>query len=132
MVLPGIQAIFGFQLIAVFNQGFSEKLTSTGQLLHLFSVVLTVISIALVMAPAALHRQTDPFSVTDRFIRTASRLLLFSMFPFAISICLEVYLIGQIIFPGAIAVVIALALFAVLLGLWFGLPLAKRSRRGTS
>ena len=26
MVLPGIQALFGFQLIAVFNDGFEHKL----------------------------------------------------------------------------------------------------------
>jgi hypothetical protein len=29
MVLPGIQALFGFQLIAVFNTGFDERLTSS-------------------------------------------------------------------------------------------------------
>ncbi len=27
MVLPGIQALFGFQLIAVFNEGFAQKLS---------------------------------------------------------------------------------------------------------
>ena len=27
MVLPGIQALFGFQLVAVFNQAFWEKLS---------------------------------------------------------------------------------------------------------
>ena len=27
MVLPGIRALFGFQLIEVFNEGFSDKLT---------------------------------------------------------------------------------------------------------
>src|SRR5438445_33623 len=32
MVLPGIQALFGFQLIAVFNQGFGEKLSHGAQL----------------------------------------------------------------------------------------------------
>jgi hypothetical protein len=32
MVLPGIQALFGFQLIAVFNEGFAEKLSSNEQL----------------------------------------------------------------------------------------------------
>jgi hypothetical protein len=34
MVLPGIQALFGFQLIAVFNQGFNEKLSTVQQQLH--------------------------------------------------------------------------------------------------
>ena len=34
MVLPGIQALFGFQLIAVSNQGFSEKLSALQERLH--------------------------------------------------------------------------------------------------
>ena len=36
-VLPGIQALFGFQLIAVFNTGFASKLSAAEQrtLLHL-------------------------------------------------------------------------------------------------
>lgn len=35
MVLPGIQALFGFQLIAVFNNDFHEVLHLPGRILHL-------------------------------------------------------------------------------------------------
>ena len=35
MVLPGIQALFGFQLVAVFNQRFSTDLTNSEQIVHL-------------------------------------------------------------------------------------------------
>ena len=54
MVLPGIQALFGFQLIALFNQGFGEKLSHAQQLLHLVAIILTTLAMALVMTPAAL------------------------------------------------------------------------------
>ena len=47
MVLPGIQALFGFQLIAVFNDGFSQKLSHGEQLLHLLAIVLVVVAIGL-------------------------------------------------------------------------------------
>ena len=53
-VLPGIQALFGFQLIALFNQGFGEKLSHAQQLLHLVAIILTTLAMALVMTPAAL------------------------------------------------------------------------------
>ena len=43
MVLPGIQALFGFQLIAVFNEGFSDKLTPGEQKLHLAAIISTVV-----------------------------------------------------------------------------------------
>ena len=72
MVLPGIQALFGFQLVVVFNRGFSEKLTVGEQRLHLVAIVLLAIAIALIMAPAAYHRQKGAQEVTSTFIRLAS------------------------------------------------------------
>ena len=47
MVLPGIQALFGFHLIAVFNSNFQLLLTNLEQILHLFALALMAISIAL-------------------------------------------------------------------------------------
>src|SRR2546425_4628210 len=81
MVLPGIQALFGFQLIAVFNSTFRERLSSTEQIFHLGAIGLVAIAVALVMAPAALHRQTNSQAATQGFLTIASRLLLLSMFP---------------------------------------------------
>jgi hypothetical protein len=66
MVLPGIQALFGFQLIAVFNEGFGEKLSKGEQALHLVAILLVTAAIALVMAPAAVHRQTAQREVSER------------------------------------------------------------------
>jgi hypothetical protein len=54
MVLPGVQGLFGFQLIAVFNSTFRERLTSTEQIIHLVAIGLVAMSVALVMAPAAI------------------------------------------------------------------------------
>ena len=121
-VLPGIQALFGFQLIAVFNQGFTQKLSVLEQRLHLLAVVLIAIAIVLIMAPAAYHRQKGPEEVSRTFVRLASRLLLASMVPLAVGICIELYLVGQIILPGSLVTVIASALFAMIFLLWFVLP----------
>src|SRR5690348_9471881 len=74
MVLPGIQALFGFQLIAVFNQRFSE-LSSQAQLLHLTSIGFVTLSIALVMAPAAYDRIAERGWASRHFITLTSRLL---------------------------------------------------------
>jgi len=89
MLLPGIQALFGFQLIAVFNTVFDEKLTSLEQRLHLLAIGFIGITIVLITTPAAYHRQTRPQAITQRFIKISTRLMLFSMAPLAISICLE-------------------------------------------
>src|SRR5678815_5505350 len=92
MVLPGIQALFGFQLIAVFNSTFSEKLSAAEQRLHLLAIILVAISIVIIMTPAAYHRQTGTRTVTQQFIDISTRLMLLSVIPLAISICIEVYL----------------------------------------
>ena len=129
MVLPGIQALFGFQLIAVFSPGFAEKLTAAEQRLHLLAIALLAIAVALIMAPAAYHRQRGPEEVTSTFIRLASRLLLWSMAPLALSICIEFYLVGRVIDGSPIVPLGAAFLFAVFVGLWFVLPRVRRSKR---
>src|SRR3954466_6629561 len=66
MILPGIQALFGFQLVAVFNQRFADIFDEPGQLLHLAALVLVALSCALAMTPAAVHRQVHRGRVSTR------------------------------------------------------------------
>jgi amino acid permease len=122
MVLPGIQALFGFQLIAVFSPAFDEKLGPAEQRLHLAAIALIAVAIALVMAPAAYHRQTGPEQVTETFIQISTRLVLWSMVPLAISICLDFYLIGWIILQSQLAALLAAFLVCIFALLWFVLP----------
>ena len=123
MVLPGIQALFGFQLIAVFNSTFGEKLTSTEQYFHLAAIGLVAIAVALVMAPAALHRQTNPQAASQDFITTASRLLLLSMFPLMLGISFDFYLIARLILNNTLlSLILATLLFCLFSTLWFLFP----------
>ena len=96
-VVPGMQALFGFQLIAVFSTGFGEQLSRGGRFVPLAATVLVTIAIALVMAPAALHRQMHPMAVSRQFVRISSRLLMASLGPLAVGICLDVYLVTLVI-----------------------------------
>ncbi len=123
MLLPGIQALFGFQLIAVFNQTFSEKLTPLEQRLHLLAIALIVITTIIIMTPAAYHRQMEVQDVSDAFIQLATRLMLLSMMPLAISICLEFYLISRLILSDVVlAFILTTVLFALFIVLWIALP----------
>jgi hypothetical protein len=96
---------------------------------HLASIVLVTIAIALVMAPAALHRQSEPEAVSQRFIDTSSTLLLAGMFPLALGIVLDVYLItGLIVGTPTAGAVVAGALLAVFAALWLWLPAREQGR----
>jgi predicted lysophospholipase L1 biosynthesis ABC-type transport system permease subunit len=131
MVLPGIQALFGFQLIAVFNQGFGEKLSHAQQVLHLVAIVLTTLAMALVMTPAALHRQAGPKAVSDRFLWLASNMVLAGMFPLAVAVGLDAYVVASVVLHNdLIAAILALALLAVFAFLWLYLPRREHRKRG--
>ncbi|HZZ95022.1 MAG TPA: DUF6328 family protein [Usitatibacter sp.] len=128
MVLPGIQAIFGFQLIAVFNQRFPH-LGEYEQSMHFVAMTLIAIAIGLVMCPAAYHRMRMPFEVTQQFIRNSSRLLLSAMVPLGLGIAIDYYLIARLVFEdtgrGWLAAA-ALLLFALLSLFWFVFPRSQR------
>lgn len=130
-VLPGIQGLFGFQLIAVFSERFAA-LSQGEQTLHLAATFLVAIAVALVMTPAAYHRQTaGPEQVTRHFVRLCSRLLLWSMLPLACGICLDFYLIALLVTGGdAAAALIAGSLLIVFAGLWIALPAWQRRIHG--
>jgi hypothetical protein len=130
MVLPGVQALFGFQLIAVFNSTFRERLTSTEQIIHLIAIGLVTMSVALIMASAAYHRQTNPEEATDSFIKLASYLLLCSMLPLMVGISLDFYLIARLILENNIlSLLLSVALMIWFTTCWFLLPRLSRLRK---
>lgn len=130
MVLPGVQAIFGFQLMVVFQQKFGEEFDKPYQYLHLAALVLVAISAAVIMAPAAYHRIRGAREVSDRFIRISSRLLLIALAPLAIGLSLDVFLLGKLVLDNhALAAVLALVVFGVMVFMWYLFPhVADRGR----
>ena len=123
MVLPGVQALFGFQLIAVFSAGFEVQLNHFEQRLHLLALGLVAISGALIMTPAAYHRQTRPREASEHFLHLGGRLLIAAMIPLMISLAIDFYLIARVILGSTVpALLLALGLLTLLAALWLLLP----------
>lgn len=130
MVLPGVQAILGFQLIAVFNQRF-EELSEGEQLLHLLAFFLVALAMGLVMTPAAYHRQVERGRITRQFVDLASLLLSAAMVPLLLGVALDAYILVRMVTPSRLeALWGALAVASVLAMLWFGLPQWLRLSNG--
>lgn len=129
MVLPGVQALFGFQLVAVFSERFDKALDATEKLLHLGSIALVTVAIALIMTPAAYHRLTAPDRVTAHFVRLSTRLLMAGMPVLILALAIDAYLVGRVVGGGTVATVFGVALAVLFSALWFGLPLACRMLR---
>jgi hypothetical protein len=129
MVLPGVQTLFGFQLIAVFSERFARDLASGDQRLHFVSLTLVALASAMLMTPAAYHRMTRIRQVSERFVTTCSRLLLAAMVPLAVGLALDYYVIGALIFGhDGFAAFAAAGLLTALTGLWFIFPRSRRPR----
>jgi len=129
MVLPGIQALFGFQTIAVFNQRFDD-LPAAVQAVHLLALATVVIAIALIMTPAAWHRIVSPQRVSEAIVKLSSRMICAALLPLAIGLALDMFVVCYMV-SGSVAAGAAasLASLALLLTLWFALPLRERRRR---
>lgn len=122
MVLPGIQTLFGFQLIAVFNQGFSAGLSHVEQIIHLCALLLVAISAVLVVAPAAYHRQAK-HQISAHFIELSGHFLAWAMAPLALGTCLDIYLVTRMILISPLLSVLTTAMiFSFYSWIWFILP----------
>ena len=129
MLLPGVQAILGFQLIAAFNQRF-EQFSAGEQLLHFVAFLLLALTMGLLMAPAAYHRQAECRVVSAWFVKMASALLTIAMVPFIVGVGIDTYLVGKMILKDTgSAVMAAGGVLLILVGLWFVLPRTARPGR---
>ena len=112
MMLPGAETLFGFQLIAVFNQRF-QTLTELQQHLHLAALFAVAVAVALILTPALYHRQTQPDKISRGFLVLATRCLTASSYPLLIGIALEFYIVSTLVTPYA---AVSFALTAVVVG----------------
>ena len=96
MILPGLQALLGFQLVAVFSAQFETHLSDTEQRIHLIALTLLAIADTLCQ-PAEVHRQTRPRQVSAHSLLLSGRLLLTALVPLMFGIALDVYLIARVI-----------------------------------
>jgi hypothetical protein len=132
VILPGAQALLGFQLAIVLSQSF-DKLSPAVKSIHGAALLLVALSIVLLMAPAAYHRMVYAGEDSEGFLRTGSRFVTWSTVPLAFALAADIYVVCTKIFDSHIVAVAAgVAALALLIGLWHALPLALRRRKPAS
>ncbi len=129
VVLPGAQALLGFQFASLLVEGF-EKLPQTSKYIHFVSLSLMALAVIFMMTPPAYHRIVERGENTEHFYRLASRMLLASMIPLALGIAGDLYVVAQKITSSeTLAIIIAALMLALFYGLWFGYTLYKRAEK---
>jgi hypothetical protein len=127
-VLPGSQALLGFQFICVMTEGF-DKLPDALKYVHLASLGLVAVSIVLLMTPAAYHRIVEEGEETEHFHRFSSRVLLVSMIPLALGVTGSFFVvIDKVTHSGALAASASAVLLLLFFGLWFGYTFYVRAQ----
>lgn len=128
VVLPGAQALLGFQLVTTLMEAF-EKLPPSSKYVHLLSLALVAVSIILLMTPAAYHRIVERGEETKHFHRLASRMLVAAMIPLALGISGDLFVVVRKVTQSTTSA-IASAFVSLLFfyGLWFGFTLYRRNR----
>lgn len=129
IVLPGAQAMLGFQFVTVFEKQFTQLPTSA-KLVHLASLSLIAITVVLLMTPAAFHRIAEGGEDSHRLVRLTSRFVVAAMVPLAAGMAGDVFVVvGKITGSPHLALACALGAFALAMALWFGYTAARRKTR---
>jgi hypothetical protein len=126
VVLPGVQALLGFQFVVVLTDAF-VRLPHLSQYVHLASLGLMAVAMILLMTPAAYHRVAEEGRDTEHFHRLAGRLLVAATIPLALGCAGDLYVVTEMVtqsWHGA--AITSLGAVVVLLGLWYGMPLYYR------
>ena len=129
VVLPGSQALLGFQFVSVLTESF-DKLPPLSKYIHLACLGLNALAIVLLITPAAYHRLVEEGEETEHFHRFASKILVAALVPLALALAGDVYVVVQKVSDSQlVSVVSALVVLAVFWELWFGLTLYRRTQR---
>jgi hypothetical protein len=131
IVLPGVQALLGFQLAAYLTDAFG-KLSATAKAVHTGCLLLLALAMILLITPACYHRLAEDGENTEHFDRVGTAFVLAALPPLALGLAGDFYVVlekalksAQLAFFGAVAMVIGAFV------LWFGVPLLARRRAGT-
>jgi hypothetical protein len=128
VILPGAQALFGFQFIVTLHNAFSA-LPSSVQAVHFASLAAIAITIMLLISPAAVHRITFGGRDAEQMHDIGAVLVTVALVPLALGISGDVFVaLFKILNQPTLAGLIAVIAFIALAGLWYAVPLVLRTR----
>ena len=130
VIIPGAQAMLGFQFVVVFVRSFGE-LPGWVKITHAVALAAIALSVVLLMTPAALHRIAYDGENSQSFFRISSALVVAAAFPLAVGIAADVCVVVFRITAGArLASLSGGVSLLTLMTFWFFYPLWLRHARG--
>jgi hypothetical protein len=126
VILPGAQALLGFQLAIVLTDAFGNLDTHLKSL-HGTALLLVCLSMLLLMAPAAYHRIVYAGEDSPDFHKFGSWLVTISTGPLALGLSVDVFVVGTKMWPSTAAAMLSAFISLLFLVLaWHVVPLVAR------
>ncbi len=122
-----MQVLFAFLLTIPFTQRFDTVGTGDRRV-YFGAVITTTISSALLIAPSADHRMRFRHGSKEQILKVANALALAGMFFLALAIAAAIYVITHALHDSDVAALVAGAVGAATILLWFAVPFLYRSR----
>jgi thiosulfate reductase cytochrome b subunit len=128
LIIPGAQALLGFQFIAMLTSGF-DRLPQSVKAVHALALCLVTLNVILLMTPAALHRLSFNGEDSRTFLRMGSALLIAAPGFLAAGIAAEMFVVlHEVSGNTGWAPIGAVVSFVALIGLWYAIPAWLRMR----
>lgn len=121
----GVQILFAFLLSVVFTARFGDA-TTFERATVIVTVLLTTVSAALLMAPAAWHRIYFRQGRRPEILRWANRFAITGLAVLAAAMTGAVLLVAQVVVPAWAAIVMAGCAAILFTSVWFVMPLTRR------
>ena len=127
VIIPGCQALLGFQLVAMLTQAF-DALPPDAKIMHAAGLCCVTLAMILLMTPAALHREAFGGNDSKLFLRLGSAFVVAGPLPLAFGIAADVYVVFlKISHSAAFTVAASSVLLLAMLTLWYFYPIWLRA-----
>ncbi len=122
VVLPGVTVLLAFLLAVPFANGWT-RVTEFQRDVFVVAFLATAVSVAILTAPSSYHRLRFRQGNKEHLVRVGNRLTIAGIAASAVSLEAVVLLVMDAVLSLAAAIAAAVALFAVIASLWYGLAL---------
>jgi hypothetical protein len=127
VALPGVQVLFGFLLVAPFNQRFGAA-TDLERALYFAALVLTALSAMCLIAPSVHHRIQFRRQAKEEIVVMGNSLAITGLALLALAMVSVIFLIVDFLFNTLVAALTTALVAAAFAGVWYLIPFRGRRR----
>jgi hypothetical protein len=128
LIIPGVQALLGFQLTVTLTQAFAE-LPTQAKIAHAVALCCIGLAVILLMAPASVHRIAFSGQDDPDFLRIGSFFVVAAPVALALGIAFDTYVAaGRALQSQPLAAGLAGISAVLLFGFWYAFPLWRRMK----